>query len=110
MYAKIFWTLSAATLAASALFAVTGTYTPMVGVVLGFWAFGLIFMGMISVLPSTIGHHTPAVPDKAARHPAPAARVEAVAVRAARAAAQPEPPASALPAMPTLIAATASYV
>lgn len=65
MYAKIFWILCAATLAASALFAVTGTFTPMVGVVLGFWAFGLIFMGMISVLPSTIGHHTPAAPAKA---------------------------------------------
>jgi len=39
----------------------TGTMTMMAWVVFGFIAFGLVFMGMMGVLPATVvhAHHTP---------------------------------------------------
>jgi hypothetical protein len=37
---------------------ITGNMTPKVLVVFGFFIFGLIFMGMISVLPFWASHHT----------------------------------------------------
>lgn len=36
----------------------TGNFTPVVAIIFGFLSFGAIFMGIISVLPSTI-HHAP---------------------------------------------------
>lgn len=38
---------------------VGGYLTEMAIVILGFVAFGLVFMGMIGVLPSSVGHNTP---------------------------------------------------
>jgi hypothetical protein len=37
----------------------TGYFTATVLIAFGFVIFGMIFMGMISVLPSTVVHHTP---------------------------------------------------
>lgn len=59
MYVKIysaFWLLM---IAVAAVFFVTGNMTPVVLVAFGFLAFGMVFMGMISVLPSTVGHQAP---------------------------------------------------
>ena len=47
--------------AAAALF-VTGNFTAMVAIVLGFIAFGVVFMGMMFVLPFTVTHSAPAKP------------------------------------------------
>ena len=43
----------------AATFLITGNLTPIVGVVFGFIVFGLIFMGMMSVLPTSITHPVP---------------------------------------------------
>lgn len=56
MYAKMFWLVSAFFVGIGALLLVTGNFTQMVAVVYGFAAFGLIFMGMISVLPVWMTH------------------------------------------------------
>ena len=45
-------------LAAGALY-LTGNLNPVMTVVFGFLTFGAVFMGMISVLPSTVVHHGP---------------------------------------------------
>jgi hypothetical protein len=46
------------------LLLITGNFTQLMLIGFGFVAFGMIFMGMISVLPSTAVHHvpTPVVP------------------------------------------------
>jgi hypothetical protein len=41
------------------LFFVTGNLTPIAGVVFGFFVFGWVFMGMMSVIPGGITHSTP---------------------------------------------------
>ena len=43
---------------AAALTFVTGNFGSIAGVVFGFVAFGLVFMGMISVLPDISSHPT----------------------------------------------------
>lgn len=56
MFEKIYFALwGLLLLVAGALF-LTGTLTTMIGVVFGFIAFGLTFMGMIGVLPNWVGH------------------------------------------------------
>jgi hypothetical protein len=52
----------------AAAFFLTGNFTPVVGVVFGFILFGMIFLGILSVLPSTVGHNAPA---KAVKHKEP---------------------------------------
>lgn len=37
----------------------TGNFTPTMNILFGFISFGLIFMGMIAVLPMTQVHHEP---------------------------------------------------
>ena len=37
-----------------------GVFSLLVGVVFGFIAFGLVFMGMMCVLPATVSHPAPA--------------------------------------------------
>ncbi len=54
MYVKIYFSLCATLLAASMILFATGALTPMVAVWLGFIAFGVVFMGMIAVLPTTV--------------------------------------------------------
>ncbi len=68
MYAKMFWLVSAVFVGIGALLLVTGSFTAMVGVVYGFLAFGLVFMGMISVLPVWMTHSDAAA--KPVRSPA----------------------------------------
>jgi hypothetical protein len=46
-------------LAVVALTYLTGNLTPIVGVVFGFIVFGMVFMGMMSVLPAGITHPEP---------------------------------------------------
>ena len=35
----------------------TGNMTPLIAVFFGFLSFGAVFMGMMGVLPTTVGHH-----------------------------------------------------
>ena len=62
MLTKIYAGLWIAVSAVALLLALTGNMTMLVSVVFGFIAFGLIFMGMMGVLPATVvhAHHTPA--------------------------------------------------
>jgi len=39
----------------------SGNLTPVAGVVIGFFAFGWVFMGMMVVLPTSIHHSSPVV-------------------------------------------------
>lgn len=65
MLVKIYWTLWAAVAAVAAILLVTGNFTMLTVVAFGFVSFGMIFMGMISVLPATVVHHGPPQPAKA---------------------------------------------
>ena len=59
MLVKIYWTIWAMVAAAAAMFFVAGYFTALTAVVFGFTAFGLVFMGMIGVLPAMVTHPTP---------------------------------------------------
>lgn len=60
---KLYWTLWAAIGTTALLLWASGNFTMMTLVGFGFVSFGMIFMGMIAVLPSTVGHHAvPAAP------------------------------------------------
>ena len=56
---KLTWLLF---LAIVALTFLTGNLTPIAGLVFGHILFGMIFMGMIAVLPASISHPAPAGP------------------------------------------------
>lgn len=56
MLAKLYWLTWLAMAVIAALFFVTGNMTAMALVVFGFFAFGLVFMGMMNVLPTVVGH------------------------------------------------------
>ncbi len=62
MLVKIYWSGWALSAAAAILLFATGTLTMLAVVALGFIAFGLTFMGMMSVLPATIAHPVPEKP------------------------------------------------
>lgn len=55
---KFYWTLWAVIAFIALLFLATGNFTMMTLIGFGFVSFGMIFMGMIAVLPS-MAHHTP---------------------------------------------------
>jgi hypothetical protein len=59
MVAKIYGAICGLFAASAAIFIVTGNFPAITAVVFGFIAFGLIFMGMMFVLPYTITHATP---------------------------------------------------
>jgi Na+-transporting methylmalonyl-CoA/oxaloacetate decarboxylase gamma subunit len=65
MLVKIYGMLWVFGIVVAALFFLTGNLTPVVAVVFGFITFGMVFMGMMGVLPSTVGHNAPAPVDKA---------------------------------------------
>lgn len=59
MLVKIYEMLWAIIALIAILLLVTGNFSMMTLVAFGFVCFGMIFMGMMSVLPSTVGHHAP---------------------------------------------------
>jgi hypothetical protein len=60
---KLYWTLWAVIGTTALLIWASGNFTMLTLIGFGFVSFGMIFMGMISVLPSTVGHHSaPAAP------------------------------------------------
>jgi len=62
---KLYWTLWAIIASIAVLLLATGNFTPLALIAFGFVSFGMIFMGMIAVLPSTVGHHAaPPAPPK----------------------------------------------
>lgn len=65
MLVKIYGMLWVIGIIVAALFFLTGNLTPVVAVVFGFITFGMVFMGMMNVLPSTVGHNAPAPEVKA---------------------------------------------
>ena len=56
MITKIYALIWVLGLLAAGVFYLTGNLGPTATIVFGFLTFGMIFMGMISVLPSTVGH------------------------------------------------------
>lgn len=81
MYAKLYAIVWMVVLAAAGVFLAAGLMTPVVGVVFGFIAFGLVFMGMMSVLPATVGHNAPHAEAKANVGPAIGAVVDSTATK-----------------------------
>ena len=79
MLVKIYWTLCGVVTAAALLLVAAGAFTNMAGVVFGFIAFGLTFMGMIAVLPITVSHPAAAKPAQARQ---PVTEKETIAVPA----------------------------
>ncbi len=59
MLVKLYVMLWAFGIAAAVLFFLTGNLTPVSAVVFGFLTFGMVFIGMMNVLPSTVGHNAP---------------------------------------------------
>lgn len=59
MLVKIYWSIWALFLAASFILFAAGAMTSFVIVALGFFAFGLTFMGMMGVLPAMVSHPAP---------------------------------------------------
>lgn len=57
MFVKIYGMMWATIAIIAALFWVTGNFTLITLVAFGFVGFGMIFMGMMCVLPSTVGHN-----------------------------------------------------
>jgi hypothetical protein len=65
MLVKLYWmTWGVVGLAALLLFA-AGSFTMVTGVVFGFIAFGMVFMGMMGVLPVMVSHPAPLKEEKA---------------------------------------------
>ena len=58
MFAKIYFYAWLAILAIAGVFYVTGNMTMLAISVFGMVAFGMVFMGMMNVLPSVLGHET----------------------------------------------------
>ena len=84
MLIKLYGLSWAAFLVVAGFLFVGGFLTEMAVVVLGFVAFGLVFMGMIGVLPSSVGHNAPHAPEPAkAVAPEPALRKSAKRVEQA---------------------------
>lgn len=76
MLVKIYGITWAFIAAVAALIFLTGSFTPAIGVVFGFVLFGMVFMGMMNVLPSTVGHNAPVRPEEPKKVPAKKEPVE----------------------------------
>lgn len=59
MVVKIYALIWILGLLAAGLFYITGNLGPVMQVVFGFLTFGAIFMGIMGVLPTSVGHHSP---------------------------------------------------
>jgi hypothetical protein len=59
MLVKIYWIVWAVTAVAAFSIYALGAFSPLVTVTFGFIVFGIVFMGMISVLPSMVSHPAP---------------------------------------------------
>ena len=57
MIVKIYALIWVVGIAAAAAFYLTGNLGPVATIVFGFLTFGTVFMGMIGVLPSAVGHN-----------------------------------------------------
>jgi hypothetical protein len=56
MRVRIYWTICAIFALINALLIATGNFTMLTAVVMGQIAFGLVFMGMMNVLPGLVAH------------------------------------------------------
>ena len=61
MLVKVYWMTWGVTRLAALLLFAAGSFTMLAGVVFGFIAFGLTFMGMMGVLPVVVSHPEPKV-------------------------------------------------
>ena len=59
MVLKIYFSLWILGIIAAGIFYFTGNLTPFLKVLFGFLTFGTLFMGFLSVIPTTIFHGTP---------------------------------------------------
>ena len=75
MLVKIYWTVWVVMAFGAAIIFGAGYFTAVVGVAFGFIAFGVVFMGMIAVLPAMVSHPAPrkraAAPTRAAHTETP---------------------------------------
>ena len=60
MIVKIYALLWVLGLLAAGIFYLSDNLDPIATVVFGFLTFGMVFMGMMGVLPSTVGHNAAA--------------------------------------------------
>lgn len=60
MLVKMYWMIWAIVAVAALMVFAAGSFTLMMATIFGFIAFGLVFMGMIGVLPAMVSH--PAAP------------------------------------------------
>lgn len=58
MLVKIYSTIWGLTAAVAGFLYLSGYFGKMTLVAFGFVCFGLVFLGMLSVLPSTVGHNS----------------------------------------------------
>ena len=75
MSVRFFWSICGVVAIAALVLFITGNFTIFVGVVFGFIAFGLTFMGMMNVLPAMVSH--PSEPK--VKTPAPAVELRPAA-------------------------------
>lgn len=71
MFAKLYWSTWLAIALIAGIVILTGNFTAMALVVFGFIAFGMVFMGMMNVLPAIVSHPAPK-PPKSERQEIPA--------------------------------------
>lgn len=65
MLVKIYWMTWGVIGAAALLLFAAGVFTQLTAVVFGFIAFGMVFMGMMGVLPVMVSHPAPVLEKKA---------------------------------------------
>ena len=62
MFVKMYWMVWAVNAVIAMMVFLTGYFTLMMATIFGFIGFGLVFMGMIGVLPSMVSHPAPPKP------------------------------------------------
>lgn len=72
MILKVYGMLWAMLAVTAGIIFLIGNFTQMTAIIFGFICFGMIFLGMISVLPSTVVHHEPRGKPQAMPVPQPA--------------------------------------
>ncbi len=59
MLVKIYFLIWALGLFAAGALYLTGNFNQITSIVFGFLTLSAVFLGMVGVLPSTVGHHSP---------------------------------------------------
>lgn len=84
MFVRIYAAMCLAVGFIAGVLIVTGNFTMLTSVIFGFIGFGLVFMGMMSVLPATIAHPAPPKEKAPVKLPEPVYANQPMAIEAAR--------------------------